>query len=95
MELGKRTSILFKFDECVKELGWSDAAQVQVLKMMVQEAENFGPRVLEDRLEDFYNTEKAMSEIVEGVKMVEEELEQQDEGWDNEGEEEHHSSTDV
>ena len=95
MELGKRTSILFKFDECVKALGWNDQSQIEILKTLLQEAENFGPGVLEERLEDFYNAEMAMSEIVEGVKKVEEELDQQDEGWYNEGEEEHHSSTDI
>ena len=95
MELGKRTSILFKFDECVKELGWNDQSQIEILKTLLQEAENFGPGVLEDRLEDFYNTEMAMSEIVEGVRKVEEELEQQDEGWYNEEEEEHHGSANV
>ena len=93
--MSKKRSILFKFDECVKELEWGDKAQVQILKMLLQEAENFGAGVLEDRLEDFYKAEKEMAEIVEGVRKAEEELDKQDEGWYNEDEEKYHSSTDI
>ena len=49
----KKKGILYKFDEHIKELGWSAPAQIQILKMLIQEAENFGPGVLEDRLQDF------------------------------------------
>lgn len=93
--MSKKRSILFKFDEYEKELGWDYPAQVQILKMLLQEAEHFGAGVLEDRLEDFYKAEKEMAEIVEGVRKAEEAVDQQDDGWYNEDEEKYHSSIDI
>ena len=58
MELGKRTSILFKFDEYAREMRWDSATQTLILRFLIEEAENFGPGVLQRRLEDFYQAEK-------------------------------------
>jgi hypothetical protein len=58
MELGKRSSILFNFDEYAKEMQWDSPTQNLILRFLIQEAENFGPGVLQDRLEAFYHAEK-------------------------------------
>ena len=86
----RKQSILITFDKHSKELGWDASTENQILKHLIREAEYFGPGVLEQRLDDFYNAEKEMITIVEGVKKAEKDIDQQDEGWYNAEEEKSH-----